>query len=378
MNKESVNYSLQDIYNLTNTIIPILTILSILIGGFTSFIYLNSLGARRLSLDFSGLEFTMIFIVWFIYMAYFYLFIYSSSIFYHVFLNKYKGNKNAKNILIKYVMLSVLLFLYLLINNYSNIYFKVSVSILLILMICYFIMNKITGKGYIRINIYNYLCLKFLQIFFCFFLFFYLFNFFEGYFFICVLFIVVCFLMLCELILELKYVTSKLYVCIIFFCPTVLLYLAIALISNLSNNYSDSYFYLVLMLFLSLGLLGNYLLMKNLKQGILLSLILFILLIFIPSCMSKNHIGYSIFSVVGMADDKQRAYSIDSEFLRESNVRLDNYIYSNGVKYICSKALVISSKVYVFELHNKVNNKPNFYQVPVDKLRIYQGESCEL
>ena len=85
MNKESVNYSLQDIYNLTNTIIPILTILSILIGGFTSFIYLNSLGARILLLDFSAMEFTMIFIAWFIYMAYFYLFMYSSSISYHIF-----------------------------------------------------------------------------------------------------------------------------------------------------------------------------------------------------------------------------------------------------------------------------------------------------
>lgn len=115
----------------------------------------------------------------------------------------------------------------------------------------------------------------------------------------------------------------------------------------------------------------------NIKHGILLSLILFILAIFIPSQISETYISYSIFSVVGMAEHKERAYAIDSDFLRESNIRLDNYIYSNGVKYICSKALVISSKAYVFKLHNKVNNKPNFYQIPIDKVRVYQGEECQ-
>ena len=117
--------------------------------------------------------------------------------------------------------------------------------------------------------------------------------------------------------------------------------------------------------------------MINIKYGVLLSLILFIFAIFIPSQISETYISSTIFSIVGMADNKQRAYNIDSDFLRESNIRLNNYIYSNGVKYICSKALVISSKVYVFELHNKVNDKTNFYQVPADKLHIYQGESCE-
>lgn len=99
MNKERLNYSLQDIYNLTNTIIPALTVLSILVGGLASFVYLNSLGARQLLLDFSVQEFTIIFIAYFIYVAYFYLFMYSSSISYHIFLNKYKCSKNAKSIL---------------------------------------------------------------------------------------------------------------------------------------------------------------------------------------------------------------------------------------------------------------------------------------
>ena len=188
---------------------------------------------------------------------------------------------------------------------------------------------------------------------------------------------VVCALMFIELIFELKFVASKAYVFIIFFYPTTLLYLAAILISQLSYNYSNLYFYSVLISFLLFGLIGNYLLMINIKYGVLLSLILFIFAIFIPSQISETYISSTIFSIVGMADNKQRAYNIDSDFLRESNIRLNNYIYSNGVKYICSKALVISSKVYVFELHNKVNDKTNFYQVPADKLHIYQGESCE-
>ena len=117
--------------------------------------------------------------------------------------------------------------------------------------------------------------------------------------------------------------------------------------------------------------------MKKIPGSVILSFILFTLTIFISSKVFDTRISYTIFSVVGMADNKQRAYAIDSDFLRESNIRLDNYIYSNGVKYICSKALVISSKSYIFKLHNKINKKTNFYQVPVDKLRIYQGESCE-
>lgn len=379
MNKESVNYSLQDIYNLTNTIIPILTILSILIGGFTSFIYLNSLGARILLLDFSAMEFTMIFIAWFIYMAYFYLFMYSSSISYHIFLNKYKSNRDAKKILIKYVMLSILLFLYILIDNYSNVYVKASISLLSVLMICYFFTNKIKGKSYIKNNIHNCLLFIFFLIFFLFIfrgLFFDFILFYKSIF-IYILLGVVCILMFIELIFELKFVASKLCVFIIFFYPVTLLYLAAILISQLSYNYSSLYFYSVLISFLFLGLIGNYLLMMNIKHGILLSLILFILAIFIPSQISETYISYSIFSVVGMAEHKERAYAIDSDFLRESNIRLDNYIYSNGVKYICSKALVISSKAYVFKLHNKVNNKPNFYQIPIDKVRVYQGEECQ-
>ena len=372
MNKESVNYSLQDIYNITNTIIPILTILSILIGGFTSFIYLNSLWARIL-LDLSVMEFTIIFIAWFIYMAYFYLFIYSSSISYHIFLNKYKSNKHAKKILIKHVMLSILFFLYILTYSYSNVCVKESISVLSILIICYFVTNNIKVKSYIKDNACKCLFFIFLLIF--------LLSFFRGLFhdsiFIYILLGVVCALMFIELIFELKFVASKAYVFIIFFYPTTLLYLAAILISQLSYNYSNLYFYSVLISFLLFGLIGNYLLMINIKYGVLLSLILFIFAIFIPSQISETYISSTIFSIVGMADNKQRAYNIDSDFLRESNIRLNNYIYSNGVKYICSKALVISSKVYVFELHNKVNDKTNFYQVPADKLHIYQGESCE-
>lgn len=373
MNKESVNYSLQDIYNITNTIIPILTILSILIGGFTSFIYLNSLGARILLLDLSVMEFTIIFIAWFIYMAYFYLFIYSSSISYHIFLNKYKSNKHAKKILIKHVMLSILFFLYILTYSYSNVCVKESISVLSILIICYFVTNNIKVKSYIKDNACKCLFFIFLLIF--------LLSFFRGLFhdsiFIYILLGVICALMFIELIFELKFVASKAYVFIIFFYPTTLLYLAAILISQLSYNYSNLYFYSVLISFLLFGLIGNYLLMINIKYGVLLSLILFIFAIFIPSQISETYISSTIFSIVGMADNKQRAYNIDSDFLRESNIRLNNYIYSNGVKYICSKALVISSKVYVFELHNKVNDKTNFYQVPADKLHIYQGESCE-
>lgn len=379
MNKESVNYSLQDIYNLTNTIIPILTILSILIGGFTSFIYLNSLGARILLLDFSVMEFTIIFIAWFIYMAYFYLFIYSSSISYHIFLNKYKSNKDAKKILIKHVMLSILFFLYILNYSYSSVYVKASISLISILMICYFVTNKIKGKSYIKNNAFKCLFFIFLLIFLLYFIrdLFFCFILFHDSIFIYILLGLVCILMFIELIFELKFVASIAYVFIIFFYPTTLLYLAAILISQLSYNYSSLYFYSVLILFLLFGLIGNYLLMINIKHGVLLSLILFIFAIFIPSQISKTYISSTIFSIVGMADNKQRAYAIDSDFLKESNIRLDNYIYSNGVKYICSKALVISSKSYIFELHNKINKQPNFYQVPIDKVRIYQGESCK-
>lgn len=382
MNKERLNYSLQDIYNLTNTIIPTLTVLSILVGGFTSFVYLDSLGARRLLLDFSVQEFTIIFIACFIYMAYFYLFMYSSSISYYIFLNKYKCSKNIKSILEKYVMLSILILLYMLSKDDSSHHSKIMV--LLILTFSYFLTRRLYRIRYTKSNAVKCLCLMLLLVFILYCGLFsnlchYLYSLIEidskNLLFIYVMLFLVFISMLFELIFELKYVADCPSTIILFIYPASLLFLFSLLISELSM--SNNYKYFILISLLIPSLIGNYLLMKKIPGSVILSFILFTLTIFISSKVFDTRISYTIFSVVGMADNKQRAYAIDSDFLRESNIRLDNYIYSNGVKYICSKALVISSKSYIFKLHNKINKKTNFYQVPVDKLRIYQGESCE-
>jgi membrane protein len=376
MNKERLNYSLQDIYNLTNTIIPTLTVLSILVGGFTSFVYLNSLGSSRLLLDFSVQEFTIIFIAYFIYMAYFYLFMYSSSISYHIFLNKYKCSKNAKSILEKYLMLSILISLYILTENNQILYIKVIVSLILIFTSFYFLIRKLKGVGYIRNNLVKHLIFTFLlALDLSPLLFIFIVTIFkDSLSFIYVMFAIVFFLMLCELILELKYVADRLTTTILFVYPASLLFLFSLLISELSMSNNYNYFILISLLIPSL--IGNYLLMKNVLYGLISSFLLFVITIFISSKSLNTHISYAIFSVVGMADNKQRAYVIDSGFLSDSNIILD-YKDNNDVKYICSKALVISSKAYVFKLHNKVNNKPNFYQIPIDKVRVYQGEECQ-
>ena len=159
--------------------------------------------------------------------------------------------------------------------------------------------------------------------------------------------------MLCELILELKYVADRLTTTILFVYPASLLFLFSLLISELSMSNNYNYFILISLLIPSL--IGNYLLMKNVLYGLISSFLLFVITIFISSKSLNTHISYAIFSVVGMADNKQRAYVIDSGFLSDSNIILD-YKDNNDVKYICSKALVISSKAYVFKLHNKVNN----------------------
>ena len=376
MNKERLNYSLQDIYNLTNTIIPALTVLSILVGGLASFVYFNSLGARQLLLDFSVQEFTIIFIAYFIYVAYFYLFMYSSSISYHIFLNKYKCSKNAKSILEKYFMISILILLCILTENNQSLYIKVIVSLILILTFFYFLIRKLKGIGYIRNNLVKNIIFTFLlaldlsPILFIFFV--TIFK--DSLSFIYIMFFISSFLMLIELNFELKFVADKLSVFIVFIYPASLLFLFSLLIHELSMSNDYNYFILILLLIASL--IGNHLLMKNAPGSVILSFILLILTIFISSKKLDTHISYTIFSVVGMADNKQRAYYIDSDFLRDSNIILD-YKDKNGFKYICSKALVISSKAYVFELHNKVYNEPNFYQVPIDKVRVYQGEKCK-
>lgn len=376
MNKERLNYSLQDIYNLTNTIIPALTVLSILVGGLASFVYLNSLGARQLLLDFSVQEFTIIFIAYFIYVAYFYLFMYSSSISYHIFLNKYKCSKNAKSILKKYFMLSILILLYILTENNPNLYIKVIVSLILILTFFYFLIRKLKGVGYIRNNLVKHIIFTFLlaldlsPILFIFFV-----TIFKNSLsFIYIMFFLSSFLMLIELNFELKFVADKLSVFIVFIYPAALLFLFSLLIHELSMSNNYNYFILILLLIASL--IGNYLLMENTPGSVILSFILLILTIFISSKKLDTHISYTIFSVVGMADNKQRAYYIDSDFLRDSNIILD-YKDKNRFKYICSKALVISSKTYVFKLHNKVYDEPNFYQIPRDKVHVYQGEECK-
>jgi membrane protein len=376
MNKERLNYSLQDIYNLTNTIIPALTVLSILVGGLASFVYLNSLGARQLLLDFSVQEFTIIFIAYFIYVAYFYLFMYSSSISYHIFLNKYKCSKNAKSILKKYFMLSILILLYILTENNPNLYIKVIVSLILILTFFYFLIRKLKGVGYIRNNLVKHIIFTFLlaldlsPLLFIFFV-----TIFKNSLsFIYIMFFLSSFLMLIELNFELKFVADKLSVFIVFIYPAALLFLFSLLIHELSMSNNYNYFILILLLIASL--IGNYLLMENTPGSVILSFILLILTIFISSKKLDTHISYTIFSVVGMADNKQRAYYIDSDFLRDSNIILD-YKDKNRFKYICSKALVISSKTYVFKLHNKVYDEPNFYQIPRDKVHVYQGEECK-
>ena len=376
MNKERLSYSLQDIYNLTNTIIPALTVLSILVGGLASFVYLNSLGASRLLLDFSVQEFTIIFIAYFIYVAYFYLFMYSSSISYHIFLNKYKCSKNAKSILEKYFMISILILLCILTENNQSLYIKVIVSLILILTFFYFLIRKLKGIGYIRNNLVKNIIFTFLlaldlsPILFIFFV--TIFK--DSLSFIYIMFFISSFLMLIELNFELKFVADKLSVFIVFIYPASLLFLFSLLIHELSMSNDYNYFILILLLIASL--IGNHLLMKNAPGSVILSFILLILTIFISSKKLDTHISYTIFSVVGMADNKQRAYAIDPGFLSDSNIILD-YKDNNKVKYICSKALVISSKVYVFKLHNKVYDKPNFYQIPIDKVHVYQGESCE-
>lgn len=180
--------------------------------------------------------------------------------------------------------------------------------------------------------------------------------------------------MLFELILELKYVANRITIAILFVYPALLLFLFSLLIHELSQSNNYNYFILISLLIPSL--IGNHFLMKNIPGSVILSFILFTLTILISSNKFDTHISYTIFSVVGMADNKQRAYAIDPGFLSDSNIILD-YKDNNKVKYICSKALVISSKVYVFKLHNKVYDKPNFYQIPIDKVHVYQGESCE-
>lgn len=376
MNKERLNYSLQDIYNLTNTIIPALTVLSILVGGLASFVYLNSLGASRLLLDFSVQEFTIIFIAYFIYMAYFYLFMYSSSISYHIFLNKYKCSKNAKSILEKYLMLSILISLYILTENNQSLCIKVIVSLILIFTSFYFLIRKLKGVGYIRNNLVKHLIFTFLlALDLSPLLFIFIVTIFkDSLSFIYVMFAIVFFLMLFELILELKYVANRITIAILFVYPALLLFLFSLLIHELSQSNNYNYFILISLLIPSL--IGNHFLMKNIPGSVILSFILFTLTILISSNKFDTHISYTIFSVVGMADNKQRAYAIDPGFLSDSNIILD-YKDNNKVKYICSKALVISSKVYVFKLHNKVYDKPNFYQIPIDKVHVYQGESCE-
>lgn len=273
-------------------------------------------------------------------------------------------------------MLSILILLYILTENNPNLYIKVIVSLILILTFFYFLIRKLKGVGYIRNNLVKHIIFTFLlaldlsPLLFIFFV-----TIFKNSLsFIYIMFFLSSFLMLIELNFELKFVADKLSVFIVFIYPAALLFLFSLLIHELSMSNNYNYFILILLLIASL--IGNYLLMENTPGSVILSFILLILTIFISSKKLDTHISYTIFSVVGMADNKQRAYYIDSDFLRDSNIILD-YKDKNRFKYICSKALVISSKTYVFKLHNKVYDEPNFYQIPRDKVHVYQGEECK-
>lgn len=341
--KYKQNNKLQNTYNIVNAILPIISMASVLLGGITAFMYLKTINHVNLLSSLTLMDFASISI--FCFVTTFYTWIITHSIsFINIYILKEEKDKRKINIKSRSLMIiyiTELICIMLLIKhilqtheNNENYQYSTWFNPLIIISIWFYI-SCITFK---KINEYYSNSLP------------------------------------CKIAIQ----------AIISILPGIFILIPLYLIYKLYYNYTDDSFFIILISLAVYSIIGNFITIdikdrkfKDASYKVIISIMLIIFFIIIPSQLLKTNISYSIISFLGKADKTINPYIIDIEFISRQGIKLKKPVKGNNI--YCVKVMFNSGEKYIFTEDSDPPNKySKYYEIPSKNIELYQGDIiCE-